>query len=42
LCGPKSEVSNQSRSTETTENKNIDWTFLIENVDPPNAGFSNS
>ena len=37
-CGPKAASTGQSRSTETTEDSKVDWTFLIENVDPSNLG----
>lgn len=38
-CGPKGSVKEQSRSLDSTNDENVDWTFLIEVVDPTNTGY---
>lgn len=39
-CGPKGPVKEQSRSLDSSNDQNVDWTFLIEVVDPTNIGMN--
>lgn len=41
-CGPKGSVQDQSRSLDSTDDENVDWSFLIEVVDPSNMGNFNT